>query len=202
MQLVKKLKLPYLIFAYTAFVLVILLCICTLYLKNMALEQELKKWQEENTNLKNELIKINRFSELYNTSPQFVGMVLRESEKNGLDPVVMLELIKIESDFRPNAVSRDGARGLCQLKPVTARELAVELGLAYAPEHLDEPEYNIRLGAYYLAKLFKMNGNDFHKALTAYNRGPSGLENYIQSNGTAVSSYSQRISRNVLKLAM
>jgi len=198
----KKIKIPLLIFVYTAVVLAALFCICTLYQENACLKQDLQKSQEEATQLKEELIKINRFSEIYQTSPQIVAVVLRESEKYEITPTIMLELIKTESDFNPRAVSKFGARGLCQIRPVTAKELSQELKVSYGENHLFDTNYNISLGTYYLAKLLHSNNGDYHRALTAYNRGPRGLEIYMKNKGTSVSRYSQRIKSKSRQLAL
>jgi len=195
------LRLPHLYFIYIAIVLAALLCICYLALEKITLEQDLRHWKDQADKLKDELDKIKRYSQHYGTSPEIVAAVLRESENNGIDPAIMLELIKIESNFQPTAMSRDGARGLCQIRPVTARELARELGLEYRPELLHDTQYSIKLGTYHLAKLVKLYNHDYHRALTAYNRGIKGLNDYMKRTGTPVSSYSTRISEGSLALA-
>jgi soluble lytic murein transglycosylase-like protein len=200
-----SIRTPILVFAYTAIVLAALFCICTLYLendmlymKNETMEQDILEWERKTQELNNELEKINRYTQNYGTSPEVVAAVLRESEIFDVDPAIMFELIKLESDFDANAVSSHGAIGLCQLRPLTARELSRDLGVTYSDEMLYDIDYNIMLAAYYLSKLLETNDNDYHKALTAYNRGPTGLQNYIARTGTAVSSYSARIFKENL----
>jgi soluble lytic murein transglycosylase-like protein len=200
-----SIRTPILVFAYTAIVLAALFCICTLYLendmlymKNETMEQDILEWERKTQELNNELEKINRYTQNYGTSPEVVAAVLRESEIFDVDPAIMFELIKLESDFDANAVSSHGAIGLCQLRPLTARELSRDLGVTYSDEMLYDIDYNIMLAAFYLSKLLETNDNDYHKALTAYNRGPTGLQNYIARTGTAVSSYSSRIFKENL----
>lgn len=195
-----SLRVPLLIFAYAAIFLAALLCILNLYMENAAMQQDLLRWQQRTHELNMELERITRYNDNidrltkeYGTSPEITAAVLRESEKYQLNPSVMFELIKLESDYDPRAVSSHNAYGLCQIRPVTARELSRELNLIYSDELLFDTDYNIRLGAYYLSKLLKYYGNDYHQALTAYNRGPAGLERYQKRTGTAVSSYSARI---------
>lgn len=201
-------KIPLLFLFCTAVTVAAIFCYCELYEENNLLKQQLLNTHEETTQLKEELSKtqeeakilkerlttINRFAQIYNTSPEVISLVFRESEKNGVHPGIMLELIKTESNFDPKAVSKDGAKGLCQIQPTTARELCRELGISFTPQKLFNSDFNITLGAYYLKKLLKSNNGDYHRALTAYNRGPAGLEAYIRNRGTAVSRYSQRIS--------
>lgn len=191
-----RIRLPHLLFIYTAIVLAALLCICLFYMEKAALEEDLLKWQNEASELKQELKKLKRYTQVYDTDPDIVALVLNESERYNMDPGIMLELIKTESDFNPKAVSPQGALGLCQIMPQTGKELAAELQIPYYDGILFKQEINIRLGTYYLAKLLQTHDNDYHKALTAYNRGPTGMLNYMKQNGTAVSEYSMGICIN------
>lgn len=192
------LRLPHLHFIYISIVLAALLCICILAMDKTALEQELLQHQEEADQLREELNRIRRYSEHYRTTPEIIAAVIRESENRGVNPLIMLELIRRESNFQPAAVSRDGAVGLCQLRPVTAQEAARELCLEYRPEALVDADYSIKLGTYYLAKLVNMYNEDYHRALTAYNRGITGLNRYIKRTGSPVSRYSSQIYNNTL----
>lgn len=195
------LRLPHLYFIYIAIVLAVLVCICMLVLEMISLEQELQQWQDQADQLKDELNKIKRYSEHYGTTPEVIASVFRESEKYGLNPGIMLELIKTESNFRPEALSGDGAKGLCQIRTVTAKATAQELGLEYQAELLHDAEYSIKLGTYHFAKLVKLYDYDYHRALTAYNRGIKGLDEYVKRTGTPVSTYSSRIREGSLALA-
>jgi soluble lytic murein transglycosylase len=199
-------KIPWVFLLCTVLVFAAIFSYCELYQelcqeKNI-LKEELQKTQEEVQQLEEELLRINRYAEMYGTSPEVIAVTLRESEKYGITPTIMLELIKTESDFNPRAISKADARGLCQIRPMTAKELCRELGVEFQQNKLFETEFNISLGTYYLAKLLKSYNGDYHRALTAYNRGPMGLKNYMQSRGTAVSRYSQRISSRGFQLAM
>lgn len=199
-MLSSKLKLPHLLLVYTAIVLAALIFTYNLYLKNSTMHDELIKLHEERLQLKNELNKIKRYTAIYKTSPEIVAVVLRESEEKGIDPAIMLELINTESSFNPQAVSRDGARGLCQLKPITARALCREMGISYYKGALDNIDYNINLGTYYLAKMLEMHQHDYHKALTAYNRGPTGMKAFMKRTGSPASNYSRHISTNSIRI--
>jgi hypothetical protein len=115
-------------------------------------------------------------------------VILAESFKHHLDPLLVLALIQIESDFRHEAVSPVGARGLMQIMPDTGKYLAEswhrERGLraaAFRPESLDDPSHNIRLGTYYLHGLRKQFRN-LHLALVAYNLGPGEVQNRIEND--------------------
>jgi soluble lytic murein transglycosylase-like protein len=207
--LFKNLKVFLLVFLGTSIVLGSLFTISYLYEEKTYLEKELVKWQEEVSQLNQELEKmkiyvqnINKYAEAYRTTPEIITMVITESEKYNLNPTIMFELIRAESSFNSQVVSKMGAKGLCQITPRTAKELARELKLEYSEEKLFDHHYNIQLGTYYLAKLLKEYNMDYHKALTAYNRGPTGLTNFIKTRGTAVSRYSQRISSRSQQLTL
>jgi len=194
--------LPHLYFFYIVVVLVAILCICYLIQEKIALEQELEQWQDKARKFQDELHKINRYAEHYQTTPEIVAAVVRECEKYAVEPSIMLELIKVESNFKPDAISKHGARGLCQIRPVTAKAVAAKMGLEYSAELLLDAEYSIKLGTYHLAELIQLFGQDYHKALTAYNRGIQGMIDYTRRTGSPVSSYSKRIQENRLTLAI
>ncbi|HSK29251.1 MAG TPA: lytic transglycosylase domain-containing protein, partial [Candidatus Limnocylindria bacterium] len=93
---------------------------------------------------------------------RLADVIFEESAKRGIDPLLVLALIQVESGFKPNAVSPMGARGMMQIMPDTGRflaeALAGEYGIraaAFTPESLDDPILNLRLGIYYLHDLKK-----------------------------------------------
>ena len=80
-----------------------------------------------------------------------------------LDPALLHAVIKTESDFRPDAVSRKGAIGLMQLTPETAATLRVR--------NLHDPIQNIGGGAKQLRHLLNLYEGDLSLTLAAYNAG-------------------------------
>lgn len=111
--------------------------------------------------------------------------ILTESIRHSLDPLLILAVIKVESRFQHTAVSNMGARGLMQIRPLVANALAneVDLGDKFAsgeldPEALDDPILNIKLGVFYLQHL-KRRFRDLKLALTAYNWGPTEIDNRL-----------------------
>ncbi len=85
-----------------------------------------------------------------------------------------------ESRFRADAVSLVGARGLMQVRPGTAAELAAANGLPYSPDRLDDPATNLALGQAYLKKLAGMSatGGLLPKVIAAYNAGPTPIDRW------------------------
>src|SRR5207247_2388355 len=89
----------------------------------------------------------------------YADLLQREATRQGLDPYFMLALFRQESWFSPWAKSSADARGLAQMLPATAREVARALGEP-APSVADlyRPEVGIRLGASYLGDLHRNFG--------------------------------------------
>lgn len=116
---------------------------------------------------------------------QYREFILEQAEENELDPNLVAAVIKVESNFQHDAVSRAEAMGLMQLRPATAREIADNLGHAVDEvfeDKLFDPEYNITLGTYYLAKMLRdFDGNEA-KALAAYNAGPTKLRTWLEED--------------------
>ncbi|KKW89551.1 lytic transglycosylase domain-containing protein [Sphingobium chungbukense] len=88
-----------------------------------------------------------------------------------------------ESQFDRSIVSHAGARGLMQLMPGTAREQAGKLGLRYNPGSLDDPGYNIRLGASYIERMLSYYRGSYPLAVAAYNAGPGNVNRWLRANG-------------------
>jgi len=89
-----------------------------------------------------------------------------------------------ESQFAQNAISHAGARGLMQLMPGTAKEQAGKMGLSYNPSSLiGDPQYNIRLGDGYFARMMDYYGGSYPLAVGAYNAGPGNVNKWLRSNG-------------------
>ena len=89
-----------------------------------------------------------------------------------------------ESEFDRNRVSHAGARGMMQLMPGTAREVASLLDLPYSKERLfSDPSYNATLGSAYLAGLIKRFGNNPILVSAGYNAGPGRPLRWMRERG-------------------
>lgn len=111
-------------------------------------------------------------------------LVRRHAAPHDLDPHLVTALIREESAFLPSAVSRAGARGLMQLMPQTAGQVARTAGLTAAEAgRLENPEANIRLGTVYFAGLVREYGGRISLALAAYNAGTQPVQRWLQRFG-------------------
>lgn len=126
--------------------------------------------------------------------------IISECRTQKIDPFVILGVIKRESDFNPNAKGAAGERGLGQLMENTAKPVAENLGYVYDPDKLFDVRYNLKLTITQISYLMNLYGNNVHMALTAYNRGQKGLEEYIKQNGSSNSGASE-YSLKVLQFA-
>ncbi len=98
--------------------------------------------------------------------------MLAAAQAAGLDPAVLLGLIRQESRFITDARSHVGASGLMQLMPATARWTAQKVGMDYRPDMINDPAVNLRLGAAYLKRLLDDFDGSLALATAAYNAGP------------------------------
>ena len=99
-----------------------------------------------------------------------------------IDPFLIEALIRQESSFQADAISRASARGLMQIMPATGRQLARKLKVRYPGNYiLNDPETSIRLGAYYFRQMLDSFNGNAEKALAAYNGGASNVKRWQES---------------------
>jgi soluble lytic murein transglycosylase-like protein len=98
---------------------------------------------------------------------RFRAIAKREAEARGLPPAIADAVMRIESNYNPNARGKDGEYGLMQVMPPTARML----GHAGPVEQLADPEVNIRLGVRYLADAWRLGKGDICTATMKYRAG-------------------------------
>ncbi len=99
----------------------------------------------------------------------YEAIIEEAASKNGLDPDLVMAVVKAESSLKPNAVSRAGAQGLMQLMPATAASLGVSDPF--------DPAQNIEAGTRYLKSQIDRFGST-ELALAAYNAGPGNVVKY------------------------
>jgi len=104
-----------------------------------------------------------------------------QAGRYGIDPYLVLAVIREESRFDPEAVSPARAVGLMQLLPSTAQGI---LGTRLPPSRLMNPHLNIRAGVAYLAGLIRRYNGSVPLAVAAYNSGPGGVRRVRALAGT------------------
>ncbi len=89
-----------------------------------------------------------------------------------------------ESQFDRAAISHAGARGMMQLMPGTAREVAGKLGMSYDAGSLTtDTNYNMMLGSTYFQQMLRYFGGSYPLAVAAYNAGPGNVNKWLRANG-------------------
>jgi len=97
---------------------------------------------------------------------------------------LVLAVIRQESEFDQRGHSYVGARGLMQLMTYTAKLVSKQAKLPYSKSRLkSDPDYNIKLGSYYLAGLLEEYEGSYPFALAAYNAGPKRVRYWKKING-------------------
>ena len=119
----------------------------------------------------------------YPLAPEFLADCDRR--RSGIDPLVLLAVIRQESRFQADVLSPAGAVGLMQLMPRTAAETARKEKMPKpGRKDLLRPSVNIRLGAAYLSRLVNGYGGDYFRAIAAYNAGETAVDRWWkQANG-------------------
>jgi soluble lytic murein transglycosylase len=106
-----------------------------------------------------------------------------DARANGLDPFLVAALIRQESEFNPDAVSRMNAYGLMQLLPSVGKSLARKDGERhFSTSELLDPSTNLRLGTQDLRKTVDRYNGQVEYALAAYNAGDIPVHQWMSTN--------------------
>ena len=110
----------------------------------------------------------------------FREAVLTSADSRALPYLLVCSLIRQESLWDPDALSRSGARGLMQLMPGTASTLARRYKLGFDPPACyTDPSWNTRAGCAFLRELLNRYHGRVELALAAYNAGPGRVDDWL-----------------------
>jgi soluble lytic murein transglycosylase len=97
---------------------------------------------------------------------------------------LVLAIVRQESAFDVAAVSSSDARGLMQLKPSTAKQVAKTLSLPFSADRLlADANFNLTLGTAYLDKMLDKFAGSYVLSIAAYNAGPNRVAQWLTQHG-------------------
>ena len=110
---------------------------------------------------------------------KYENIVSKMSEEYGVEKSLIFAVIKVESNFRAEVVSKKGAMGLMQITRDTMFFIISKAGLGeHETEELFDPEFNIRCGTWFLKRLYDEFG-EIEVALCAYNAGRGNAKKWL-----------------------
>jgi soluble lytic murein transglycosylase len=112
--------------------------------------------------------------------------ILNTAKSVTIRPEWLYAITRQESAFGQDAYSPVGARGLMQLMPGTAKNVARKMGLNYSKSDLFKPEKNIALGSNYLKTLLDDFQGNHILATAAYNAGPQRVKSWLNKQNLAL----------------
>jgi hypothetical protein len=115
--------------------------------------------------------------------------IVMAAARHNVDPNLVRAVVKVESNFNSNAVSRKGAMGLMQLMPSTAKSLNVKNPF--------DPQQNVDAGVRHLKQLLENYGGDVNLTLAAYNAGSGAV---ARSSGVPHFAETQNYVRRITNL--
>lgn len=112
--------------------------------------------------------------------------VEKYSGEYGVDKNLVYSIIKAESGFDPRAVSPREAKGLMQIMDSTGEWAAEKMKIKnFENSMLLEPETNIKIGCWYIARLLRQYNQDIELALAAYNAGSGNVSKWLKDTGVS-----------------
>jgi soluble lytic murein transglycosylase len=109
------------------------------------------------------------------------------AKKNQVPISDLQAIARRESAFNVYARSPVGARGLMQIMPATAKEIARRLGIQYkGSKQLHDPEVNVQFGSAYYFQLLKKFDENRIFALASYNAGPGRVKQWRKKSDGAL----------------
>jgi soluble lytic murein transglycosylase-like protein len=114
----------------------------------------------------------------------YSDLVVEQTARFGVDPLLMLAMMRQESSFEPKAQCGAQAMGLTQIVPSTARSIAARLDYPdFTVRDLFKPSLSLEFGTWYLSTLLKEFDNRPFPALAAYNAGGGNVARWLDRYG-------------------
>ena len=110
---------------------------------------------------------------------EYTEYVKKYANEYNVDEYLVYAIIKAESNFKQDAVSHRGAKGLMQLMYSTAEDIAKRINVNLNEDNILEPDININLGTKYISMLIQKY-NNINLALAAYNAGSGNVDGWIE----------------------
>jgi len=114
----------------------------------------------------------------------YAALVEATEDAYGMPRHYLFAIMRQESGFNTRDVSTARAIGLLQMVPPTTRRVAEALRIEYREELLFDPAYNIRVGGWYIGKLYQQYHGVLPRAAGSYNAGPGSMNRWIQRFGS------------------
>ncbi len=131
------------------------------------------------------------YARRYQIPMELAGLIHDIAVEEKIEPELAFRLVRLESRFDPDVVSRAGAIGLTQLMLGTARYFQPGV----TAEELTDPATNLRIGFRYLRGLVREYKGDLKLALLVYNRGPTAVMNAIAIGEDPANGYDRVLMR-------
>jgi soluble lytic murein transglycosylase len=111
----------------------------------------------------------------------FMSQVRTQANINKIDPHWVLSIMREESHFKPDTLSRSNAMGLMQILPSTGKWIAQKVGhRRFNKNHLWKPEVNVKFGCWYLKYLSDLFNADLFLASASYNGGQGNIQRKVE----------------------
>lgn len=114
-----------------------------------------------------------------NYSLNYIEEIDKYSKEYGVDPKIVLAIMRVESNFNSNAESKANAKGLMQILPDTAKHIAKLLKVDVNSVDLKDPDTNIKFGTYYI-KYLMQNFKNLDTVYAAYNGGIGNVNTWLK----------------------
>ncbi|MEC4813793.1 MAG: transglycosylase SLT domain-containing protein [Scytonema sp. PMC 1069.18] len=111
----------------------------------------------------------------------YYNLIQKWSQKNQLNPLLVTALMRQESRFEPKIRSSAGAVGLMQVLPDTAKWIAPQIKADSKKIDLENPDYNIKMGTWYLVHTHEQYGDNSMLAIASYNAGPGNVAKWLKT---------------------